>query len=244
VRGVILAAGQGTRLDGGDVKPKCLFKVGGVTLLARQIESLKAAQVNDICVVIGFQGDLIRRQCPAGINFVENSMFAETSSLYSLWLARDYLADGFVVLNSDVLFHYKILETLLHSSHHDALLVAYNNGTTNFLGEEEMKVKVKNGVVIDISKEINPQEADGENVGIVKFGSTGAKLLIEYMNDLIERGGLRDWAPRAFKEFALHHSLHAISTNNYPWIEIDFSADYDKAVNETYPLIRNWDNVR
>jgi len=91
--------------------------------------------------------------------------------------------------------------------------------------------------VIDISKAMDPLEADGENVGIVKFGASGAKTLIGYMDQLIADGALKDWAPRAFREFALQHPLYALSTRGLPWIEIDFPQDYQRAVNEVFPRI-------
>jgi len=238
MKGIILAAGKGTRLNGAAVKPKCLVEVEGLTLLQRQIAALQRFEISEIVVVVGFEGDRIRNECGAGIDFVENPRFAETSSLYSLWLAREHLTDGFVVLNSDVLFHPGILDELLRSSHDDALLISYSQDLTEPLGDEEMKVRVRGEVVIDISKEMNPLEADGENVGIVKFSSAGAKLLVGYMNDLIDRGAVKDWAPRAFLEFATHHRLHAVSTRGYPWIEIDFPEDYQKALNEIYPKIK------
>ena len=103
------------------------------------------------------------------------------------------------------------------------------------LGEEEMKVKVRKGVVVEISKHMDPAEADGENVGIVKFGPSGAALLIEHMNALVEGGNLKEWAPRAFGAFAQAQPLHAISTRGFPWIEIDFPADYACAREKILP---------
>src|SRR5688500_6835493 len=200
MKAIILAAGKGTRLDGAAVKPKCLVKIGGLTLLHRQIVTLRNLDLQEIIVVVGFASDSIREECDSGVTFVENVDFAETSSLYSLWLARDYLSEGFVVLNSDVLFHPKLLADLIESPNKDALLVSDTNKETP-LGDEEMKVKVEEGLVVEISKEMDPLEADGENVGIVKFGANGAKLLIEYMNKLIATGALKDWAPRALHEF-------------------------------------------
>lgn len=234
MKAIILAAGKGTRLNGVDLKPKCLFEVGGQTLLDRQISALTEAQINDIVLVLGFEAERIRRHCPPNISFVTNARFEETSSLYSLWLAREHLLDGFVVLNCDVLFHPQLLAKLIASPFEDALLVDFANRQ---LGDEEMKVKVSDGRVIDIRKDMDPSEADGENVGIVKFGREGAKRLIEAMDSIISRGQERDWAPRAFREFATRFPLHAISTADYPWIEIDFPEDYRKAKDEIYPRI-------
>ena len=239
MKAIILAAGKGTRLDGAAVKPKCLVEIGGVTLLHRQIETLRSLNVDEIVIVVGFGADQIRDECDDAISFVENAQFAETSSLYSLWTAREHLSDGFVVLNCDVLFHPQLLAKLLESSHEDALLISDQEKEINPLGDEEMKVKVKEQLVVDISKDMDPLEADGENVGIVKFSAAGAKVLIGYMNELIANGGKKDWAPRAFREYALHHPLHALSTGGLPWIEIDFPEDYQRAVNEVYPQIES-----
>jgi choline kinase len=237
MKAIILAAGKGTRLDGAAVKPKCLVEIGGITLLQRQMESIRDANIKSIVVVVGFGAGSIREECDRDVTFVENVQFAETSSLYSLWLAREHLTDGFVVLNCDVLFHPQLLTNLLESSHDDALLLSDTDATP--LGDEEMKVKLKEGLVVDISKAMDPLEADGENVGIVKFSAQGAKSLIGYMDQLIATGAVKDWAPRAFREFALNHPLHALSTGGLPWIEIDFPEDYQRAVTEIYPRIQS-----
>jgi choline kinase len=55
------------------------------------------------------------------------------------------------------------------------------------------------------------------------------------MNKLTETGAVKDWAPRAFREFARNHPLHALSTRGLPWIEIDFPEDYQRAVEEVFP---------
>ena len=219
MKAIILAAGKGTRLNGVDLKPKCLFEVGGRTLLDRQVSALAEAQINDVVLVLGFEAERIRRHCRPTTSFVINSRFEETSSLYSLWLAREHLLNGFIVLNCDVLFHPQLLAKLISSSFDDALLVDVANSQ---LGEEEMKVKISDGVVVDIRKDMDPADADGENVGIVKFSPAGAKRLVDEMDSLISSGHERDWAPRAFREFATRFPLHAISTDTYPWIEIDF----------------------
>lgn len=241
MKAIILAAGKGTRLDGAAVKPKCLVEIGGLTLLRRQIESLKNANIKEIVIVVGFGVESIREECDSDshITFVENIRFAETSSMYSLWLAREHLLDGFIVLNSDVLFHPQLLANLLASSREDALLISYQDKKINPLGDEEMKVKVRDELVVDISKGIDPLEADGDNVGIVKFGATGAKVLVGYMDQLIATDAVKDWAPRAFREYAQHHPLYALSTGELPWIEIDFLEDYQRAITEVYPKIES-----
>lgn len=235
---VILAAGKGTRLRGaaGDI-PKCLARVGGMSLIERQIIALRTCGIDDIIAVIGFCGERVRQVCGPDIEYIENPIFFRTSSLYSLWLARNRLEEGFVVLNSDVLIHPELITDLMTARYEDALLVSYKDETTPPFGDEEMKVIVRSGLVVDISKSISPEDADGENVGIAKFGRTGAALLNRHIGHLISKGSQRAWAPRAFREFARVRPLHAIGTRGLPWIEIDFPADYHRALNEVLPEI-------
>jgi choline kinase len=235
VRGVILAAGKGARLNGttGN-KPKCLLRVGGRTLIERQIDVLRSFGIDDIVLVIGCRADLVRRACGHGVTYIENTRFAQTNSLYSLWLARPLLAGGFVVMNCDVLFHPQMLSDLLTARHENALLISYDDGP---LGDEEMKIRTRCGRVVEISKQLEATSADGENVGVAKFGAAGARVLIEILDRRVAAGGLRDWAPRAFGDFALTHPLYAVGTRGLPWTEIDFSEDYERAVNEVLPAI-------
>jgi len=237
MKAIILAAGKGTRLNGQDLKPKCLFEVGGQTLLARQVEALHEAGIREIVIVLGFEAERIRRLYEHTASFVINSRFEETSSMYSLWLAREHLLDGFVVLNCDVLFHPQLMTRLLSSPFEDALLIDLVDKNNNHLGDEEMKIKLSDDLVVDISKDMDPAEADGENVGIVKFSASGARQLVEDMDALVASGRLREWAPRAFLAFAQRFPLHAISTADYPWIEIDFPEDYRRATEEVFPQI-------
>src|SRR4029453_7376892 len=103
MKAIILAAGKGGRLGAirGD-NPKCLIEIDGLSLLERQIQTLRAVGVEDITIVVGFGADQVRERCGPKVTYVENPRHAETNSMYSLWLARHALADGFIVLNADV----------------------------------------------------------------------------------------------------------------------------------------------
>jgi choline kinase len=140
-------------------------------------------------------------------------------------------------MNCDVLFHPQLLDDLLTSRHEDALLVSYQEDDATPFGDEEMKVKVRRGRVVDMSKTMPPAEADGENLGVLKFGAAGAELLGSILEARVGAGALRDWAPRAFAEFAKQRPLHALGTRGFPWTEIDFPEDYQRAVNEILPAI-------
>jgi choline kinase len=242
VRAVILAAGRGNRLREvtGD-NPKCLARVGDCTLLERQLRSLRACGVDRIAVVAGFSAESVARTCGRGVDLFVNARYDSTNSLYSLWLARNLLGDGFVVLNCDVLFHDQLLVDLLATRDEDALLMAACRGAV--YSDEEMKIRVRHGRVAEIAKTIAPADADGENVGIAKFGVDGAALLVEQIGQILARGGVRDWLPSAFAAFARRRPLHVVETRGYPWTEIDYPDDYRRACADVLPAITNLESA-
>jgi choline kinase len=238
VRAVILAAGRGGRLRTaiGD-RPKCLARVGARTLIERQIQALRAEGLSDIVVVAGHHADDVGRTCGSRVHLLNNTRFASTNSLYSLWLARDLLADGFVVLNCDVLFHQQLLTDLLTSRYQDALLMAPQATASSPYTDEEMKVRVRRGCVVAIDKTLADEDVDGENVGVAKFGAAGASVLVEELNHVVAAGGVTEWLPRAFGAFCRRRPLHVVDTRGFPWIEIDFPEDYWRACSEILPAI-------
>jgi L-glutamine-phosphate cytidylyltransferase len=236
--GVILAAGAGTRFNGGGIQPKCLAAFDGRPLIELQMRALRACGIQRITVVVGFESDCVRQACGPDVRFIENSRYAETNSLYSLWMARSVLRDGFVVMNCDVLFPTEMLADLVTARHENALLISYPEIGDPELGDEEMKVSVRKGRVAAIGKDLPLRETDGENVGIVKFGAGGARTLIPLLDQIVQSGRVRDWAPRAFGVFAREHPLYAIGTRGQPWTEIDTPTDYARAVASVYPAIR------
>ena len=240
MRAVILAAGRGDRLRDviGDAN-KCLAPIGGSTLLERQIKSLQSCGIETITVIAGFRADDVRAVCGDAVDLIVNDEFDSTNSLYSLWLARDVLGDGFIVLNGDVLFHDQLLWDLLTSRDEDALLMAATRD--EHYSDEEMKIRVRRGCVAEIAKTLDPADTDGENVGIAKFGVDGARILIEELAGELAGDGARAYLPRAFAAFARRRPLRVVETRGFPWTEIDFPEDYWRACAEVMPAINDLD---
>lgn len=237
MRAIILAAGRGGRLQGviGE-RPKCLARIGDRTLLERQIEALHAVGITRITVVAGYRADQVRLACSRQVDIVLNARYASTNSLYSLWLARDLLCDGFLVLNCDVLFHPQLLHDLLTARVDDALLVSSRRDGAAY-GDEEMRVCIRRGLVRDIAKTLPDDASDAENIGIARFGPDGACALVNQMTQLVSSGQVHEWLPRAFAAVAAVRPLHAIDSRGYPWIEIDFPEDYWRACGDVLPAI-------
>jgi L-glutamine-phosphate cytidylyltransferase len=239
-RAVILAAGNGKRMGRLTVdRPKTMLDVDGRALIDRELDALAACGVFDVTIVVGYQHERLRDHLGSRVRFIENARYKETNSLYSLWLARETLEDGGVVMNSDILVSQPLMAKLIDAPVEDAVLV----DTHSTLAEEEMKVKIWQGFAIDFSKELAPWDADGENVGILKFGPRGGRRLVEQLDTLIAAGEVNAWAPRAFKSVAQEWPLRAIATDGLPWTEIDFPEDLERArqmVAQPMPRSKRW----
>ena len=207
MRAIILAAGRGRRLAPMDwVKPKCLLPVGGRTLLDNIIETLIGHGIRHVVTVVGYQRELVEaavRGHPVRADFVVNEDYAETNTIHSLWLARDYLDDEFVYFNADVFFDSRIVGLLLERKN-SALAVEVKS-----CGEEEVKVIVDaQGRIRRIGKNLSPAECLGE------FENLGRRdLYFESAVDDILEGQV----------------LTAVPLGGLRAVEIDTPEDYDAA---------------
>ncbi len=101
---LVLAAGQGSRL--GSATPKPLHPLQGVPLLARTLFTLKKAGITDAYVVIGHQGERVRREISAirhldlRIHWIDNPRWAESNGV-SVLAGAPHLDGPFLLTMSD-----------------------------------------------------------------------------------------------------------------------------------------------
>lgn len=114
-RAIILSAGQGSRLLPLTAElPKCLIPLSGRTLIAWQIEALVANGVEEIHVVTGFQTDLVeeelkRLERPGLALKVHFNPFYKVATIGSCWIAREAMAEDYLILNGDTLVSHALV---------------------------------------------------------------------------------------------------------------------------------------
>src|SRR3954466_6573988 len=117
MQAVILAGGTGSRLKavtGG--KAKALVEVGGRPLILHQLEALADHGIGPVLVIVGYQAAELRKVIGERAETLENERYAETNSLYSLWLARQWIKGPFVLLNCDLFFDPEILAQVIEEA--------------------------------------------------------------------------------------------------------------------------------
>ncbi len=237
MRGIILAAGCARRLD--EVhgqRPKCLLKFGRYSLLQHQIRSGMRVGVEEFVVVVGYEQQQIRDHLagsPAKIAFVENSDYASTNTLHSLLLAGRYFDDDFLYFNGDVLLDYRVTERLVADTGESTLAC-----TAAGCDEEEVKVRQKDGRIIEIGKEIPPEKAWGEFVGVAGFaGEHNGEFL-----RILDRAARRRSNRNRFFEYAVNRlassaTLRLVDVTDLAVVEIDFPEDLSYARDTVYPRL-------
>ncbi|WP_028328487.1 sugar phosphate nucleotidyltransferase [Brachyspira alvinipulli] len=103
MRGIILAAGKGTRLYPFTLKePKPLFKVNGKTLLERNIEFFHSNNIHDITIVTGYMNEAFDMYVEKyNLKKVVSDVYDKKNSSSSLNLVRDILDDA-LIINGDI----------------------------------------------------------------------------------------------------------------------------------------------
>ena len=102
-RAVLLAAGRGTRMREltADI-PKPMLRVRGKPVLEHIVDGLRAADVQEFLVVIGWRGDVVREHFGDSVEYITQQVQDGTGRVVEL--ARKFVCDGpFVLSYGDIL---------------------------------------------------------------------------------------------------------------------------------------------
>lgn len=237
VRGVILAAGRGSRLRPlTDRKPKCLLKVAEKPLLEYQIDAFMSAGISDIIVVSGYLHEQIEQFARSialegrEITIVRNTKFNDTNNMYSLWLAKKFLKKGLVLANGDVLFDPSILIDMLADKKDN--LVASDIGSYR---DENMKIKTIDGRIVCINKDLVRSDSFASTLDIYKFGESAARRLFELIKvNYIDKSDLNQWTEVVLQDLFSLEPFHPFDIGTRKWIEIDTCDDLRNARHYTH----------
>lgn len=247
MRALILAAGVGRRLFGGDdaASPKSLLRFAGRTLLARHVEHLRALGLDGLDLVIGYHGGEIREEIAAigagdFVRFHENPRFREGSVL-SMWTARAVLREGHDVLfmDADVLFDRAILERMLAAP--QATCFPMDRDFED--GDEPVKLCLSDRRPVEFRKIVGDVAFDtvGEWVGFIRMAPDFAALVADETERFAAAPGRvedpYEEAVRAVLLGAAGASVGVVDITGLSWIEIDFPEDIQRAEADILPAI-------
>ena len=192
---IILAAGIGQRL--GDLtllKPKCLTKVNGKSMLNYNLHNLQEAGFDKVVIVIGYLGKKIVKDIGFSygniqIEYIENEIYARTNSMYSLWMAREYLREGVFLIEGDCICEPKIIQNAIGLPNCKSYWIAYK-----FTHESEgcMLTTDGNDKIVDIKivREILPfyNEKYYKSGGMIQISKELGNNLYNWLEQDIKNG--------------------------------------------------------
>lgn len=229
---LILAAGKGSRL--GDYTadlPKSLLPLNtqNKTLLDYNLQVLGNIKLERIYVVTGFNSTRMEDHLKnyKSTQVVYNPFWQHCNVLGSLYMALDSLHDDFLFLHADTLADPAIWKEL--TDREGDFVLPYQ---AKKCGKEEMKVLIEDGELVEISKELNPAQADGEFLGIAKFSKKTIPFFKETSTRLFKRGELNHYMESVIQEaikFKGDFRIHPFDIGNSSFVEVDFEEDYFKA---------------
>jgi choline kinase len=244
VTGLVLAAGMGKRLAPlTEERPKGLIELGGRSLLARLLDGLGAAGVDETVLVVGYRQDMIRaalgrshRGMP--LRYVVNPEFEKGPRL-SLWAGRaEFERDDVVLADGDVLFAPALLERVARAPAPSVFL-----GEPDFVDTgEEINLYRAGDRVVAVRRGVSgpppvPYEARAEWVGFVKVGRAAGRALAAALEGMVREGKVDGDYEVALDGLLAEHAFTMAPTAGLPWIEIDFPQDLQAAETEVLPRI-------
>jgi len=234
--GMVLAAGAGRRLAPlTDDLPKTLLPVcGETTILDIVLRNLAEVGLDEVVVVTGFAShqidnrlDALQRAYGVKIRPVWNDKAEIWNNAYSLWLAREFFADGVLLSNGDTVHPSSVERTMLAAPPGEIVLAMDD---VKRLAHEEMKIVLRpDGTLARINKAIDPADAAGEYIGVTRIDPESADGLADAL-EAVWRRDTTLYYEDGYQEYADRGGAVTVAPIGVvDWVEVDDHADLARA---------------
>ncbi len=159
---------------------------------------------------------------------MHNDKAEEWNNAYSLWCARDYFAQGALLVNGDTVHPVSVEKTLLAAPETSDILLAVDD--VKKLADEEMKVtRAPEGSLRRITKLMDPAEAYGEYIGATLIRPGAAARLADALQATFERDPQLYYEDGYQEMVARGEQIHLAPIGDVDWVEVDNHEDLAKA---------------
>lgn len=234
---VILAAGLGSRLmpltkD----RPKCMVELFGQPILIRMLDQLQAVGIRHVSIVCGYRADVLRKTIGRSfhgiqVKYVENEKYAQTNSMYSLWMAMSLLEQGGYIVEGDSICDQRLLENLARRESD----TAYWAGR-RYHGEIDGCVLTASGpqrriVRQEIIRNPSPGEKPDQykSTGILAVSADFGRALAQWLDDDVRRGNVDIYYDLVIGKHLSETPIHIFDIGSLPWFEVDTKEDLHEA---------------
>lgn len=245
VRGLILAAGRGSRMGNATIdKPKCLNVLAGRTLLYWQLSALKDANVNQLMLVRGY----LKETLVGEFEVVNNERWSETNMVASLFCAPPIVGDT-IISYSDIAYKSQHVKTLMASSGDITItadkkwLELWKLRFEDPLDDAE-SFKSNGEQLIEIGNKSNSvEEIEAQYMGLIKLSVKGWEIMQQHFESFSsERKDKMDMTTMLNELLKNNVSINIVFIEG-GWCEADSYSDilaYEKELAENNNWSHDW----
>jgi histidinol-phosphate/aromatic aminotransferase/cobyric acid decarboxylase-like protein/choline kinase len=239
MQALILAAGTGSRL-GKYTKEntKCMLEINGKTLIKHALDKINNVGIKRLILVVGYKKDNLiahvgTKYKNVVIEYVENPIYDKTNNIYSLFLAKDQLAqDDTLLLESDLIFDEEILRSALNSDYKSLAVV---DKYQSWMDGTAITIDKDNSITGFYSKQLfRFQDVCNyyKTVNIYKFSKFFSNnVYIPFLEAYSKAMGDNEYYESVLRVVTMleGQELKAMPLNGERWYEIDDVQDKDNA---------------
>lgn len=232
VNAIILAAGMGSRLYPytKDI-PKCLLQYNdSKTLLEYTLDNLSKYNTNNI-IVIGYKSTkindaMLKNEKYYFTTLLYNPFYRITNSIVSLWMARNFLNDDVIIINSDVFASENIYDKIFNSELKD--FVVFDSSRHYSDADYKVSINYNNNKVLSMGKLLDTTFYSGEYSGITKLSKETSINLSRKINNMVNQEEYSTWYETALVNLIEQESIElgCLDIKGLNWIELDTDMDY------------------
>ena len=227
---IILSAGKGVKLQPLTLNhPKSLYKLDDkTTILQRLVRKIRKYDAEaEIVVVVGYMYNQIQKELEDdNVKFVHNPFYSATSSMGSLWFAKDFLQrENVTIINGDIVVSEKLMEDVIcqHTDYPYVLLDSTHKDANKY------NAQVQGDLVCVMSK--NLSQYLGNYASVTKLDAVSSRFLLEQLNQMMNEEMYNLFFEDALIQmvFDKNFELYYKDICEYKWTEVDTVDDLIKA---------------
>lgn len=229
MQAIIMAAGKGSRLGSLTAgRPKSFAEIRGKKLIEYNLALLERYGIENILIVTGYCSEAFEAlvQDRKNIRLVYNPFYEMVNVLGSFYMGMEALQEDFIYLHADTICEPAIFERLVSLEADVVLPIDY--GTCD---EEAMKVRSEAGKIVQITKQMPCDMADGEFIGMAAFRREVIPALQEKTRQLMKEKAFDAYFEGAIQRLIDEETfrIKGVPVDGAFWAEIDFMEDYKRA---------------